>query len=71
MTRNYCITSGVLFSFVALVHVWRLVLGFPILIGVWSVPLSLSAVGGIVAGCFAVWAFRSAKGTKAVTVAYT
>lgn len=71
MTRHYCITSGVVFALLALVHVWRLVLGSPIQIGAWSVPLSFSAVGAIVAGGFAVWAFRSARGTKPVTVAYT
>lgn len=71
MTRNYCITSGVVFAFLALVHVWRLVLGFPVQIGVWSVPVSLSALGAIVAGGFAVWAFRSARTAKPVRVAYT
>ena len=50
---------------------WRLVLGFPIQIGAWSVPLSFSAVGAIVAGGFAAWAFRSARAAKPVAVAYT
>ena len=71
MTRNYCITSGVVFAFVALMHVWRLVLGFPVQIGAWSVPLSFSAIGAIVAVGFAVWAFRSARTAKPVRVAYT
>jgi len=71
MTRNYCLTSAVVFALVALVHAWRFVLDFPIQIGAWYLPRSLSGVAAIVAGLLAVWAFRSARPAKTVNVAYT
>jgi hypothetical protein len=71
MNRNYCITSAIVFALVALVHAWRLVLDFPIQIGAWYVPRSLSGVAAIVAALMAVWAFRSARPAKAANVAYT
>jgi hypothetical protein len=71
MNRNYCLTSAVVFALVALVHAWRFVLDFPIQIGAWYFPRSLSGVAAIVAGLLAVWAFRSARPEKTANVAYT
>jgi hypothetical protein len=71
MNRNYCITSAVIFALVALVHAWRFVLDFPIQIGAWYIPRSLSGVAAILAGLLAAWAFRSASPGKTANVAYT
>lgn len=71
MNRNYCITSGMVFALIALVHAWRFVLGVPVQLGAWSVPQSVSVVGAIVAAALSVWAFRSARAGKPVAVAYT
>jgi hypothetical protein len=71
MNRNYCLTSAVVFALVALVHAWRFVLDFPIQIGAWYFPRSLSGVAAIGAGLLAVWAFRSARPGKTANVAYT
>jgi hypothetical protein len=71
MNRNYCLTSAVVFALVALVHAWRFVLDFPIQIGAWYFPRSLSGVAAIVAGLLAVWAFTSARPAKTANVAYT
>lgn len=71
MSRAYCITSGVVFALVALMHVWRFVLNLPVQIGAWSVPQSVSAVAAIAAGVLSVWAFRIARTAKPVAVAYT
>ena len=71
MNRNYCITSGTIFTLVALVHVWRLVLDFPLQVGAWSVPRSLSGLGALVAAALAVWAFKSANSGKSAQVVYT
>jgi hypothetical protein len=60
MSRNYCVTSAIVFTFVALMHAWRFVLDLPMHIGVWNVPRSLSGFAAIGAACLAVWAFRSA-----------
>ena len=62
--RNYCVASGVVFVIVALMHIWRFALNFPLQIGVWSVPRSLSLVGAIGAIVLALWAFRSARNTS-------
>lgn len=71
MNRKYCLTSAVVFALVALVHAWRFVLDFPVQIGAWYFPRSLSGVAAIVAGLLAVWAFKSASSGKPVNVAYT
>lgn len=71
MNRNYCITSAIVFAFVALMHAWRFVLDLPMQIGAWNVPRSLSGFGAIGAASLAVWAFRSAKlGKPAQMIGY-
>jgi hypothetical protein len=71
MTRNYCITSGIVFAFVALLQAWRFALELPMQIGAWSVPPSLSGFAAIGAALLAVWAFRSARRGKTANVVYT
>jgi len=71
MTRNYCITSGVVFAFVALVQAWRFALDLPMQIGAWSVPPLLSGLAAIGAALLAVWAFRSARRDTKAQVVYT
>lgn len=62
--RNYCVASGIVFVIVALMHVWRFALNFPLQIGVWYVPRSLSLLGAIGAIILALWAFRSARNSS-------
>ena len=69
--RNYCLASGVVFVIVALMHIWRFALDFPLQIGVWHVPRSLSLLGAIGAIVLAFWAFRSARGTTPPEIVYT
>jgi hypothetical protein len=71
MNRNYCITSAIVFAFVALMHAWRFVLDLPMQIGAWNVPRSLSGFAAVGAVCLAVWAFRSAKLGKPAQIGYT
>jgi len=71
MNRNYCITSGIVFTLVALVQGWRFILDIPARLGVWSVPRSLSGVAAIGAICLAIWAFRSARSAAPAKVVYT
>ena len=71
MNRNYCITSAIIFTFVALLHAWRFVLDLPLQIGVWNVPESFSGFAAIGAAFLALWAFRSATLGKSAKVAYT
>jgi hypothetical protein len=62
--RNYCVASGIVFVIVALMHIWRFALNFPLQIGAWYVPRSLSLLGAIGAIVLALWAFRSARNTS-------
>lgn len=71
MRRNYCLTSGVVFIFVALMHAWRFALDLPMQIGVWSAPRSLSGLVAIGAALLAMWAFRSARPGETAKVVYT
>jgi hypothetical protein len=61
MNRNYCITSGIVFVIVALMHIWRFVLDLPAEVGAWSISRSVSGVAAVGAVCLAVWAFKSAR----------
>ena len=70
MGRSYCLTSGIVFILVALMHGWRFALDLPMQIGAWSVPRSLSGLAALGAAVLAVWAFRSAK-NKTAEVVYT
>ena len=69
--KNYCLASAVIFALIALMHIWRFVLDLRLQIGAWSVPRSFSLVGGVIATCFAIWAFRSSRGVKRTEVTYT
>lgn len=69
--KNYCLASAVIFALVALMHIWRFVLDLRLQIGAWSAPRSFSLVGGVIAACFAIWAFRSSRGVKRTEVTYT
>jgi hypothetical protein len=59
--RRYCAVSGVVFTIVALMHLWRYVLDLPLQIGAWQVSRALSLVGALGAGLLAVWAFSGAR----------
>ena len=69
--RNYCVASGIVFVIVALMHIWRFALNFPLQIGVWYVPRSLSLLGAIGAIVLALWALRSARNTMPHQMVYT
>ena len=71
MSRSYCLTSGIVFILVSLMHAWRFALDLPMLIGAWSVPRSLSGLGALGAALLAVWAFRSSRRDKTADVVYT
>lgn len=56
--NGYCLVSGVLFSLVALAHFLRILLGVPIQVDEFPVPMVVSWFGLIVPALLAVWAFR-------------
>lgn len=69
--RNYCLASGIVFVIVAVMHIWRFALNFPLQVGVWYVPRSLSLLGTAGAAVLAVWAFRSARVATSPQIVHT
>ncbi len=54
--KLYLIISGSIFLGVGILHLFRLLYRWPILIGTYSVPHVLSVIGFPVATVYAVWA---------------
>ncbi|MDA0796954.1 MAG: hypothetical protein O3C55_11010 [Proteobacteria bacterium] len=60
--KKYCAVSGVLFSLVALAHLFRVVYGLSVQVAEFVVPMSVSWLGFIVPAALAAWAFRISRG---------
>lgn len=56
--RRYELVSGTIFAIVSLVQLTRIVLGWPVQIDLFTVPIWFSGVAFLVAGGLAIWAFR-------------
>ena len=61
--KRYEMVSGVFFAIVSLVQLARTVLGWPISINGIDIPVWCSGLAFMIAGAFAIWAFRSASRT--------
>lgn len=57
MSMNYVTVSALVFAVVAIVHLIRLAKRWPVHIGSFSVPMSVSWVGLLVASLIAIWGF--------------
>jgi hypothetical protein len=57
--RRYEKVSGTVFAIVALVQLTRILLGWPIQVDLFTVPIWFSVVAFLVTGGLAIWAFRS------------
>jgi len=62
--RTYLVVSRVLFGAVALLHLLRLIYGWPVQIGAEVVPMWISVIGLVVAGGLCIWAFALARGAR-------
>ncbi len=58
--RRYEQVSGIIFGIVSLVQLTRIVMGWPVQIDLFTVPIWFSGVAFIVTGALSVWAFRTA-----------
>ena len=58
--KTFSVLAGTIFTLVALFHLIRILEDWPIIIGDWSIPISLSWVGLVIAGVLAVLGFRLA-----------
>ena len=61
MSSKYHVVSGVIFGFVALAQLLRVVNQVPVQIGSAAIPLWASWVAVAVAGSMCAWAFASRK----------
>jgi hypothetical protein len=59
--RRYEMVSGIIFTVMAIVQLIRTVLGWPVQIDLFTVPVWFSAISFLVMGGMAAWAFRSAR----------
>jgi hypothetical protein len=48
--RAFSIVAGMIFALVALLHLVRIIIGWSVVIGDWSVPMWVSWIGFVVAG---------------------
>jgi hypothetical protein len=58
--KTYLLAAASIFSVVCVLHLARIVFGWSVVIGDWSVPMWLSWVGLIVAGALAYLGFSLA-----------
>jgi hypothetical protein len=56
--RIYVLVSGLVFDAITALQVARLLLGWPVTVAGFAVPLWASAIAAVVAGALAVWAMR-------------
>jgi hypothetical protein len=63
--RRYTQVSGAFFSLLALVQLARTLLAWPVQVASVNVPVWPSGIAFLIAGSFAVWAFRSARQASA------
>jgi chromate transport protein ChrA len=60
MNKNLALlVAGLVFTLVAILHVWRLFAKFDLIIADYSVPLWVNGVGACVAILLAVWMFKA------------
>jgi hypothetical protein len=59
--RAYSLVSGTLFGIVAVVHLLRVINGWPAVLGPWSAPMWVSWFGTLGPGILCVWAYRLAS----------
>ncbi len=67
--KLYLIFSGAIFFLVAVLHLFRLLNGWAIVVGPYTVPFALSYVGFPAATVYCVWAIwllRAARRTRPV-----
>ena len=48
--KLFHLIAGTIFALVALLHVLRIYMGWPVVVGVWSAPMWVSWIGLVVAG---------------------
>jgi hypothetical protein len=60
-TLSPLVVAGIIFTFVALMHLLRIVYNWDVIIAGQAVPMYASTIGLIVAGVLAIWMFVTAS----------
>jgi hypothetical protein len=60
--RRYELVSGTAFAIVSLAQITRVLMGWPVQIDLFTVPVWISVVAFLGTGGLAIWAFRVARG---------
>jgi hypothetical protein len=58
--KLYMMISGVIFGAVAILHLLRVVNGWALVLGPWSIPMGVSWLGTIFPALLCIWAIRMA-----------
>ena len=56
--RTFNLVTGMIFAIIVVVHILRLYMGWPVVIGTWTAPIWLSWIGCIVGGALSYSGFR-------------
>ena len=56
--KTFTLLAGVIFAIVAFIHLLRIYMGWPVVIGDWTVPMWVSWVALVVAGGLSYFGFR-------------
>ena len=57
MSSSYAVVTALIFAVVALAHLARLVKGWPVQVGSFAAPMSVSWIGLLVSALLAIWGF--------------
>jgi hypothetical protein len=58
--KTFSVVAGAIFALVALVHLSRIYMGWPVVIGSWTLPMWVSWIGLVVAGGLSYFGLRLA-----------
>ncbi len=62
--KTFSIVAGIIFALVALLHLVRIYMGWPVVIGSWSVPMWVSWIALVVAGGLAFFGLSVARSSR-------
>jgi hypothetical protein len=61
--KTFNTIAAAIFAVVALAHLLRIMMGWPVIVGQWTVPMWVSWIGCVVAGGLGCFALNLAKRT--------
>jgi hypothetical protein len=59
--KTFVMLAGIIFAIVALGHLLRILMGWPVVIDNWTVPMWLSWIALVVAGCLSYFGLSLAS----------